>query len=168
MLVVLPDALVHQWLVEMLRRFNLPFAVFDQERFEQCDSDNAFHSEQRVLCSLSLLTGSPEIAQAALDGEWDLLIVDEAHHLAWSEDDSSLAYQLVEALAARTPGVLLLTATPEQLGRAGHFGRLRLLDPSATMTTARSLPRRRPMPRLPAWWRTCSMARFCSPMKVRC
>jgi ATP-dependent helicase HepA len=25
--------------------------------------------------------------------------------------------------------VLLLTATPEQLGRAGHFGRLRLLDP---------------------------------------
>ncbi|MCP5319100.1 MAG: RNA polymerase-associated protein RapA [Chromatiaceae bacterium] len=129
-LVVLPDALVHQWLVEMLRRFNLPFAVFDQERFEQSDSDNAFHSEQRVLCSLSLLTGSPEVAQAALDGEWDLLIVDEAHHLTWSEDDSSLAYQLVEALAARTPGVLLLTATPEQLGRAGHFGRLRLLDPS--------------------------------------
>ena len=118
-LVVLPDALVHQWLVEMLRRFNLPFAVFDQERFEQSDSDNAFHSEQRVLCSLSLLTGSPEVAQAALDGEWDLLIVDEAHHLTWSEDDSSLAYQLVEGLAARTPGVLL-TATPEQLGRR-HF-----------------------------------------------
>jgi ATP-dependent helicase HepA len=128
-LVVLPDALVNQWLVEMLRRFNLPFAVFDQERIDASESDNPFHAEQLVLCSLAFLTGNPQVARAALDGEWDLLIVDEAHHLAWSEHDSSLGYQLVESLAARTESVLLLTATPEQLGRAGHFGRLRLLDP---------------------------------------
>ncbi|OZB62445.1 MAG: helicase SNF2, partial [Lysobacterales bacterium 13-68-4] len=38
-------------------------------------------------------------------------------------------YTLVEQLAAKTPGVILLTATPEQLGRSGHFARLRLLDP---------------------------------------
>ena len=35
----------------------------------------------------------------------------------------------VEQLAGRTAGVLLLTATPEQLGKEGHFARLRLLDP---------------------------------------
>jgi ATP-dependent helicase HepA len=35
----------------------------------------------------------------------------------------------VEALAAASRGVLLLTATPVQLGQSGHFGRLRLLDP---------------------------------------
>jgi len=128
-LIVLPDALVNQWLVEMLRRFNLRFAVFDQNRFDEADAENAFHSEQRVLCSLSFLTSSSEVARAALDGEWDLLIVDEAHHLTWSEQESSLAYQLVEALAGQTGSVLLLTATPEQLGRVGHFGRLRLLDP---------------------------------------
>jgi len=128
-LVLLPDALVNQWLVEMLRRFNLPFAVFDRERFVESDAENPFQSEQRVLCSLSFLTDDPEAARAALGGEWDLLIVDEAHHLAWREDESSLSYQLVEALAGATSSVLLLTATPEQLGRAGHFGRLRLLDP---------------------------------------
>ncbi|MDJ0739054.1 MAG: RNA polymerase-associated protein RapA [Gammaproteobacteria bacterium] len=128
-LVVLPDALVNQWLVEMLRRFNLAFAVFDAERFAAADADNPFHAEQRVLCSLSLLTDDAEIARAAIAGDWDLLIVDEAHHLEWNEHESSLAYQLVEALAGRTPSVLLLTATPEQLGRVGHFGRLRLLDP---------------------------------------
>ena len=128
-LVVLPDALVHQWLVEMLRRFNLPFAVFDRERFEQSDSGNPFLGEQRVLCSQSFLTSEPKVARAVLDGEWDLLIVDEAHHLSWSEQETGLAYQLIEALAAQTANVLLLTATPEQLGRAGHFGRLRLLDP---------------------------------------
>jgi len=36
---------------------------------------------------------------------------------------------VVEALAKATKGVLLLTATPEQLGHASHFARLRLLDP---------------------------------------
>ncbi|MGR5543070.1 hypothetical protein ACPV5V_31410, partial [Vibrio campbellii] len=49
-------------------------------------------------------------------------------HLEWSEDKPSREYQVIEGLAERTPGVLLLTATPEQLGRESHFARLRLLD----------------------------------------
>lgn len=36
---------------------------------------------------------------------------------------------MVEALAEQVPGVLLLTATPDQLGHQSHFARLRLLDP---------------------------------------
>ena len=35
----------------------------------------------------------------------------------------------LEELSLRTAGLLLLTATPEQLGIQGHFARLRLLDP---------------------------------------
>lgn len=61
--------------------------------------------------------------------EWDLLVVDEAHHLVWSEEAPSREYQIVETLAEQIPGVLLLTATPDQLGHASHFARLRLLDP---------------------------------------
>ena len=128
-LIVVPDALVYQWLVEMLRRFNLRFSVFDEERFAESDGDNPFLSEQRVLCSLQFLTSKPEVARASLKGEWDLLVVDEAHHLEWAEDGASLEYELIDALAAEASSVLLLTATPEQLGRAGHFARLRLLDP---------------------------------------
>ena len=132
-LVLVPEPLLHQWLVEMLRRFNLRLALFDRERIaaagDEATGGNPFHSEQRVLCSLDVLTAQPATARAALDGDWDLLIVDEAHHLRWSPEESSLDYDLVEALADQTPAVLLLTATPEQLGRAGHFGRLRLLDP---------------------------------------
>ena len=60
-LLILPDALVHQWLVEMLRRFNLQFAVFDQDRFDNADQGNPFQTEQRVLCSLSFLTSSPQV-----------------------------------------------------------------------------------------------------------
>ncbi|MCG6943472.1 MAG: RNA polymerase-associated protein RapA [Thiohalocapsa sp.] len=131
-LILVPEALLHQWLVELLRRFNLRFALFDRERINASAPDghgNAFESEQRVLCSLDLLTETPSHAAAVLGADWDLLIVDEAHHLEWTPEDSGLDYDLVEALADQTPAVLLLTATPEQLGRMGHFGRLRLLDP---------------------------------------
>ena len=128
-LIVVPEALLYQWLVEMLRRFNLRFSILDQERFEAAGEENPFQGEQRILCSLEFLVGSSAVARAALQGDWDLLVVDEAHHLTWSPEGASLEYELVEALAGTTPGVLLLTATPEQLGRAGHFARLRLLDP---------------------------------------
>lgn len=58
------------------------------------------------------------------------MVVDEAHHLVWSEDAPSREYMAIEQLAERVPGVLLLTATPEQLGLESHFARLRLLDPN--------------------------------------
>ncbi|MBK1643984.1 RNA polymerase-binding ATPase [Thiocapsa imhoffii] len=128
-LVMTPEPLLHQWLVEMLRRFNLRFALFDQERFASLPDANPFLADQLVLCSADWILRLPAAEQALVSGQWDLLVVDEAHHLEWSEDRVSNAYRLVAQLAARTPGVLLLTATPEQLGRAGHFGRLRLLDP---------------------------------------
>ncbi|MGB5832801.1 MAG: RNA polymerase-associated protein RapA [Thiohalocapsa sp.] len=130
-LVLVPEPLLHQWLVELLRRFNLSFTLLDRERLAGSGSDDAnpFDSAQRVLCSLELLTETPANAAAVLGADWDLLIVDEAHHLHWTPEDSGLDYDLVEALAEQTSAVLLLTATPEQFGRAGHFGRLRLLDP---------------------------------------
>ena len=131
-LILVPEPLLHQWLVEMRRRFNLRFALFDRERLADIQdptADNPFLIEPLTLCPLAGLLAAPAAARALLAADWDLLIVDEAHHLRWSETATSPEYDLVAALAARTPGVLLLTATPEQLGRAGHFGRLRLLDP---------------------------------------
>ena len=131
-LVVVPESLQHQWLVEMLRRFNLHFAVFDHERCEQAllDNDNPFDTEQLVLCSLSFLTNHPRWHEMAVASQWDLLVVDEAHHLQWSEDAPSEEYQRISALAHSTAGLILLTATPDQLGHESHFARLRLLDPA--------------------------------------
>ncbi|MEW8505839.1 MAG: RNA polymerase-associated protein RapA [Candidatus Thiodiazotropha sp.] len=132
-LILVPDPLVHQWLVELLRRFNLRFRIFDEETCQAIQDsgqgDNPFHAEQLVLCSLDLFHHNAQRLSQALEGGWDMLIVDEAHHLTWSAENPSAEYLLVEALALKTPGVLLLTATPEQLGQAGHFARLRLLDP---------------------------------------
>jgi len=131
-LIVVPDSLVYQWLVEMLRRFNLTFSVMDELRcmtWEMGNDGNPLESAQLILCSQSFMTGNEQRLQQALDVEWDLMIVDEAHHLGWSQEAPSHAYLTIEKLARHIPGVLLLTATPEQLGLDSHFARLRLLDP---------------------------------------
>lgn len=131
-LIIVPDSLVHQWLVEMSRRFNLQFTILDEERcmaLDEAEHGNPFETAQLIICALSMITENAQRFEQALEVSWDLLIVDEAHHLTWSEDNPSVAYQCVESLARNVAGLLLLTATPEQLGVDGHFARLRLLDP---------------------------------------
>ena len=127
-LIVVPENLQHQWLVEMLRRFNLRFALFNSERCLGAE-ENPFDEEQLALVSLEFLLEDAKAADWLLASDWDMLVVDEAHHLVWHEEGASPEYALIEQLAAQTPAVLLLTATPEQLGQASHFARLRLLDP---------------------------------------
>ena len=131
-LILVPDSLLHQWLVEMLRRVNLPFAIFDESRCEALDEEggNPFENDQLVLCSIDFLSQNEKRQQQVLAAQWDLMVVDEAHHLAWSATSPSPEYLCVEGLAHQTPGVLLLTATPDQLGHESHFARLRLLDPA--------------------------------------
>lgn len=133
-LVLVPENLQYQWLVEMRRRFNLNIALFDLQRTaaikESDPEQNPFETEQIVLMALELLVDHPDLAEAAINAQWDLLVVDEAHHLEWSPEDPSAAYELVSMLTEKTPGVLLLTATPEHLGVASHFARLHLLDPA--------------------------------------
>ena len=140
-LVIVPAALTFQWFVEMIRRFNLQFTILDEERLQQIEADNApedledipdidnpFDAQQLMLCSMDLFLGNPDRIEQAFEAEWDLIVVDEAHHLKWHDGEPGPDYQVVELLSKRSKGLLLLTATPEQLGRLGHFSRLRLLD----------------------------------------
>ncbi len=132
-LIVVPESLVHQWFVELLRKFNLWVNIFDQERCQAIEANqedaNPFLDDQLVLCSTALIANSSKRLEQATRASWDLLVVDEAHHLEWSEAQVSQEYTAVETIAKETEGLLLLTATPEQLGPESHFARLRLLDP---------------------------------------
>ncbi len=135
-LIIVPESLMHQWLVEMLRRFNLKFSIFDSDRCVETAGDptsddmiNPFSSEQLVLVNLDFITNNPHWYEALISEDWDLMVVDEAHHLNWQQDKPSIEYQCIEQLSQVIPGVLLLTATPDQLGHQSHFARLRLLDP---------------------------------------
>ena len=133
-LILVPDSLQYQWMIEMRRRFNLAFSIFDLTRtaaIKEHDPElNPFLTEQHIIASLDLMLDHPDLHEQAIEAGFDLLVVDEAHHLMWSEEDGGNdRYALVEDFAQKTAGVLLLTATPEQLGVESHFARLRLLDP---------------------------------------
>lgn len=140
-LILVPESLTHQWFVELLRRFNLWFSIYDEERCSAVEASdpgqNPFLAAQLALCSVGFLAASEPRRAQAIAAEWDLVVVDEAHHLAWAPEGASPEYGLVEELARRAPGLLLLTATPTQLGLAGHFARLRLLDPDRYADFAR-------------------------------
>ncbi|MGV0034053.1 MAG: RNA polymerase-associated protein RapA [Candidatus Azotimanducaceae bacterium WSBS_2022_MAG_OTU7] len=142
-MVIVPPALKFQWFVEMIRRFNLQFTLLDEERCLDIEADNRpghehdvpeldnpFDAQQLVLCSLDLFLNNPKRLDQAATTDWDLIVIDEAHHLEWRDGEPGEDYTAVEQLSQVAKGLLLLTATPEQLGRLGHFGRLRLLDPS--------------------------------------
>ncbi len=153
-LIIVPEALLNQWLVEMLRRFSLHFSIYDEERcseiLEVMSEDentplskqrNPFLEEQLVLTSIDLFHRQPAWYDFALKGEWDLCIIDEAHHL---RDDARIAgnstdeksakklndYARIKQIAESSKGILLLTATPEQMGPENHFALLQLLDPN--------------------------------------
>ncbi|SHF65729.1 ATP-dependent helicase HepA [Modicisalibacter ilicicola DSM 19980] len=128
-LILVPDNLTHQWLVELLRRFALEVTLLDEQQSQAHGEANPFESGQLILASQQWLFANPHRQAQATACDWDLLIVDEAHHLDWTPSASGPGYACVERLAGRIPGLLLVTATPEQMGLESHFARLRLLDP---------------------------------------
>jgi len=126
-LVLAPRSMVNQWFVELHRRFNLTFRVPESEDAAEEGIEQLGEFPQLILSIEALQEESvrSELEQSS----WDLIIVDEAHRIGWTAEAPSLEYLTLQKLSSGSRGLLLLTATPEQLGVEGHFGRLHLLDP---------------------------------------
>ncbi len=127
-LILVPDSLVYQWFVEMLKKFGLSFATINHESKLE-EGDDPFADGQLFVASLRYVMQTEWLHGPVLNADWDMLVVDEAHQMRWSPDGASPEYVLVEHIAKKTEGLVLLSGTPEILGLAGHFARLRLLDP---------------------------------------
>lgn len=128
-LILVPDSLVYQWFVEMLRKFQLSFKTINHDSGLE-KGETPFEDGQLFVASIKYLMKEDWLMEQVMDSKWDLLVVDEAHQLRWAPDNSSMEYDFVASLAKDTPGVLLLSGTPEILGLAGHYARLHLLDPN--------------------------------------
>lgn len=127
-IILLPDSLVHQWFFELYRKFSLSFTLINQET-ELEKGRNPFLDSEHMVVSLGLLKGS-ELAQNLLkEASFDLLVVDEVHALKVKGEKESFEFSLVKEMAAKTPGLIMLSATPEQFGEEAHFERLKMIDP---------------------------------------
>ena len=77
-LVLVPESLVHQWFVEMLRRFNVWLNIFDAERCGSIETGepgaNPFLDDQLVLTSIDFLASDPRRAEQAVTAGWDILV----------------------------------------------------------------------------------------------
>jgi ATP-dependent helicase HepA len=128
-LVLTPRSLANQWLIELYRKFHTMFTVLEGESDKPLPEENVFLSAQTFIAPQEWLLQNSESLQQACELDWDLIIIDEAHHISWSTQGASKEYQALQQLVTKSKGLLLLTATPTQMGTETYFGSLHLLDP---------------------------------------
>ena len=136
-LIIVPPNLARQWQFEMLTKFNENFAILNTATVNflrnEGDTRNPFARYSSVICSSSWVT-MERWAELCTAADWDLIIVDEAHHVRMHADGrTTRLYNLVKGLAradnATTRSLLLLTATPMQLGTHEIYALVEMLDP---------------------------------------
>jgi SNF2 family DNA or RNA helicase len=125
-LVLVPASLVGQWHEELETKFDIPCAT-THDPLLRSDPDR-FWSQKRIIASLALARRG-EHAQHLIKRSFDLVIVDEAHHL---RERTSASYKLVDALNKRF--LLLLSATPVQNDLIELYNVLTLLKPGIFKT----------------------------------
>lgn len=136
-LVVAPKGVQLQWVAEMADRFDEEFVLVGAGGIPPDVSINPWRAFDQIVCSLDAVkpirgrTGwtAERVAahnnrrfQAMVEAGWDLVVIDEAHHVAGSSEDVA-RHQLGRRLADATPRLLLLSATPHS-GKSDAFARL--------------------------------------------
>ena len=152
-LIVCPKGLVTQWALEMQEKFNEKFNIIQPSDFEAIkrvsNTVNVYDHFDQVISPMDSIKPiekrvgwdsskvskyNDERIYSIINGDWDLIIIDEAHRVAGSSGEVS-RYKLGSLLASASPYLLLLTATPHS-GKTEPFLRLmRLLDESSFPNT---------------------------------
>jgi len=127
-LIITPPALVEQWREELASKFGLSdfVANYDPEFREL--GPQAWAAFPRVIASLATAR-RPEHRRAITNIVYDLVIVDEAHHL---KNRASVSWKFVNALQKKY--ILMLTATPVQNSLDELYNLITILKPGQLKT----------------------------------
>jgi superfamily II DNA or RNA helicase len=125
-LILTPASLVGQWRDEMLAKFGIECATSHDSLLRSDPA--AFWAQPRIIASIASARRK-EQAEILAGLNYDVVVVDEAHHL---RDQSSASYQLVNRLQKRF--LLLLSATPVQNSLLELYNLLTLLQPGIFKT----------------------------------
>lgn len=127
-LILTPPSLVEQWKEEVTRKLGLSFVCYDEARFR--GALKPWQTFDHIIASLDTAKREPH-RQEILETEYDLVIVDEAHHL---KNRTTLAWKFVNQLKKKY--ILLLTATPIENNMSELFNLITLLRPGQLLTEA--------------------------------
>jgi superfamily II DNA or RNA helicase len=133
-LVLVPPSLIEQWQAELRRKFSLDFITHDDPAFRERGAA-AWSEFDRVIVSTHTAKREPH-RSAILERRWDLVIVDEAHHL---RNRTTQLWKFTSEI--RKQFMLLLTATPVQNNLDELFNLVTLLEPGL-LSTAKQFQRR--------------------------
>jgi SNF2 family DNA or RNA helicase len=129
LLILTPASLVSQWQLELSEKFNISTITTDARDLQQAPEE--FWTENpRIVASINMAKSAKHYAFVT-NRAWDLVVVDEAHHL---KNRSTLNWKLVNDLQKRF--ILMLTATPVQNSLVELFNLLTLLKPGLLQTEA--------------------------------
>ena len=127
-LIVTPPALVEQWREELITKFDLPDFVTSADSEFREHGAAAWSRFPRVIASLATARRAEHRAQIETI-PYDLVIVDEAHHL---KNRASVSWKFVNSLQKKY--LLLLTATPVQNNLEELYNLITLLKPGQLKT----------------------------------
>jgi superfamily II DNA or RNA helicase len=129
-LVVCPASLTVKWKQEMWERFDEDFEILSSARFAEMHHRWIREGPPlgfRGIISLQALRSRRVRERLEQDPiGFDLLIIDEAHHL---RNPETLSHKVAAELLPEAHAGLLLSATPIQLGNENLFYLMRLMDP---------------------------------------
>src|SRR5438034_365601 len=137
-LIVCPASITEQWQTELGSKFGFEFRIFDSEGVAEARralelGTNPWCVEPRVIASVDFIKRREGAFRELSASRWDVIVIDEAHHLASSGNDDEVTdrYRLARWLATEnTGGLLLLTATPHDGFDRNFSSLLELLEPS--------------------------------------
>ena len=132
LLILAPASLVEQWQYRLGAMFDIRITRYAAETDTQ--QGGFWQTHNQVIASLNTLRLDRHGRHERLfEGDpWDLLIVDEAHHLNADEKSGpTLGYKLVQQLvdAEHVKSMLFFTGTPHRGKNYGFLSLLRLLQP---------------------------------------
>lgn len=128
-LVICPSNLRNKWHTELRTRFSEDFRVLataDVLRFLDEYAEEPERTRMAGIVSLETLRGDRVRARIAeLEPSFDVLLIDEAHHL---RNFNTIQREVASTLCQSAHSVVMLTATPIQLGDENLYSLLNLLD----------------------------------------
>jgi len=143
-LILAPKNILKQWQLQLLSKFNImswrlegnfvygpqPNPDVSPQR-EKVDAENPFRTKPILLVSSQLIR-SQRRREQMLGLEYDLVVLDEAHHArargASGRRQPNLLLEALEELKLQTQGLIFMTATPIQLSRKELWDLLMILE----------------------------------------